>query len=25
LADFNYGGTADDLLVFKAVTNRILG
>lgn len=25
LADFNYGGTADDLLVFKAVTNRLLG
>jgi monoamine oxidase len=24
LADFNYGGTADDLLVFKAVTNRLL-
>jgi monoamine oxidase len=24
LADFNYGGTDDDLLVFKAVTNRLL-
>jgi hypothetical protein len=23
LADFNYGGTPDDLLIFKASTNRI--